>query len=91
MLDLLIYGNLLVLGYVWIGGAIAAGIVASTKRNSGIGFFVAGLVFGPLTLAAAMGMRAEGPACETCFEPIDTRARVCPWCGADPPFPPFGK
>lgn len=79
----------------WLLSPILAGIVASNKGRSGIGFFVLGLFFGPLALLAAAiasrdtsrDQRAAIQAgtvrhCPECAELVQSAAVRCRFCGA---------
>lgn len=81
-----------VLVYWWLGGAIAAAWIASLKGENGAAFFFGGLLFGPLTLVATIGMPStRGWPCNRCGQRVSLEAQVCPWCGNEPPHTPESK
>ena len=42
--------------FAWLACAIFSGIIASEKRYSGVAWFLLGVLFGPLTLLATVGL-----------------------------------
>lgn len=81
----------------WLIFSAVAGIIASAKGRSGVGYFLISLVITPLVgliLAIALpridGDRPEEPPlnsddlrdCPECAEPIRRAARRCKHCGA---------
>ena len=70
----------------WFMVAFFAANVASTQRRSPMAWFLGGLLVGPVALLALAGMRDLGLECESCREPIDKRASVCPHCQSAKPF-----
>lgn len=85
----------------WLGCAIGAGAIASSKGRSGIGFFILGLVLPFIVLLIAIGMsdaRNQDPLgravrgndlvmCHSCKKPRRADAVVCPHCRAGLPDP----
>jgi DNA-directed RNA polymerase subunit RPC12/RpoP len=74
---------------IWIGLAIATGIVANSKGRDGIGWFFIGLI--PIVgLVIALVASKDGPnrlekQCPFCAEFIKIEAKVCKHCGRDLP------
>jgi len=66
--------------------AFIARSIAKSKHRSGAGWFIAGLLFGPLALLVALLPSAEQTqACPFCHEPVKLQASVCPHCRRDLP------
>ncbi len=78
---------------LWIGLAIATGVIASSKGRSGIGYFVLGLIFpliGLIIAAFIAPLARDGSApppgsfivCGACRRPFRNTLTSCPHCGA---------
>jgi len=48
----------------WLACAIFCGIIAREKRYSGFSWFLLGMLFGPLTLIATVGLPTRAPLVE---------------------------
>lgn len=83
-------------GLAWIGAAIGAGAIASSKGRSGFGYFVLGILMPIVGLLIAIGMAPiEKPAagamsakggkdfilCTGCGRPHRADVPLCPRCG----------
>lgn len=79
--------ELMTLGYFWLVAAVGAAMVAASKHESGIAYLIGGLILGPVMLLVAIGIAESGRPCERCAETVKVRAKICPWCGNEPPFP----
>lgn len=73
---------------IWIAIAVFTGVVASSKKRSGIGWFLIGLVFSLLALIAVglMGPpdelnRTNAKTCPKCAEKVRVEAVTCRHCG----------
>ena len=88
----------------WLLSGIIAGMIASSKHRSGCGFFILGLIFGPLAILAAAVMSRDESAvtraavdrgdmyfCPACRTAVHRLASKCPSCRSDlvpDPYPP---
>jgi hypothetical protein len=61
----------------WIAEAIAISIFAEGRGSSGLGWFVIGLMFGPIGFAMIF---IDGQACHYCRKHVSAKALVCPYC-----------
>lgn len=82
-------------GLAWLGCAIGAGAIASSKGRSGFGYFVLGLILPLIGLLIAIGMAPAAPErvasgakrgsdlilCPACGRPHRADAPLCPGCG----------
>ncbi len=80
---------------LWIGLAIASGVIASSKGRSGLGYFVLGLLLPLIGIIIAIGVSsrvAPPPSqaavsprdevkCPACAEVILREAKKCKHCG----------
>lgn len=77
---------------VWFIFGIVAGVIGSAKGRGGCGWFVLGLILGPIALFVALLPTIENPGitrkCPFCSEIIKYDANVCRFCGKDLPEPP---
>jgi len=71
---------------LWVLCGIAAAAIASSRGASGLVWFVAGAVFGPIGLALAF---SSGACCPFCRSAIHLKATVCPKCTRE--LPPVEK
>lgn len=78
-------GAFMVIFLVWVGFAIAVGVLASNKDRSGIGWFLLAVLVSPLIAAIVLLIAGEGRAhrCPFCAEKIKKDARLCPHCRSD--------
>lgn len=82
---------------LWIGLAIAAGAIASSKSRSFFGYFILTLLLPLIGLIIAIGVSNRTPQrvaaptpsrdeirCGSCAEVVLKQAKVCKHCGRDP-------
>jgi hypothetical protein len=78
--------DLLAVGF-WLLCALLTAGAALERRGNVIGYFVAGLIFGPFALLVAV-VSPRPPCCRFCREVIQPGATVCPHCTRDLPKAP---
>lgn len=82
---------------VWLGLAVAAGVIASSKGRSGFGYFILGLFLPLIGVIIAIGVPSLRPTnvvegrplrqddlikCHACGGPRKVSSSNCPHCGA---------
>lgn len=86
---------------LWIGLAIGAGAIASSKGRSGVGYFILGFFLPIVGILVAIGVsdnrksstlgRQVKPndliVCHSCGKPHRADAAICPNCKSGPPDP----
>jgi RNA polymerase subunit RPABC4/transcription elongation factor Spt4 len=86
---------------LWLGRAIAAGVIAGAKGRSGFGYFILALLLPLIGVLIAIGMPSAKPttvivkepkagdliACHACGGPRTAASTRCPHCKA-PKFDP---
>lgn len=65
----------------WFLFSVLAGIFASRRDRSGVGFFLIGIVLSPLVSFIWAAVSPGGKNCPYCAERIRSAARVCKFCG----------
>jgi hypothetical protein len=86
---------------IWLLFGVASAMVANAKGRSGAGFFVLGVLLGPIGLLGAAvaskdssrnvraGLQSgQMRLCPFCAEAIKSVAIICPHCRQDVPPPP---
>ena len=73
---------------VWIAFGTASAITAISRGEGGCGWFIAGVVLGPIGLILAF---YTGKKCPDCASRISKEAKVCPKCRARLPKTPEKK
>ena len=73
---------------VWIAFGTASAITAINRGEGGCGWFIAGVVLGPIGLILAF---YTGKKCPDCASRISKEAKVCPKCRARLPKAPEKK
>jgi hypothetical protein len=86
---------------IWLLFGVASAMVANSKGRSGAGFFILGVLLGPIGLlgAAVAGKDTSRETraglqsgalrpCPHCAEPIRREASACRFCGRDVPVLP---
>lgn len=82
--------------FVWVGLAVAAGVIAEGKGRWGTGWAIFGLFAAPLAFLIALVLSpdqrklderalagGELKTCPYCAEPVRAEAIVCKHCGRD--------
>ena len=86
---------------LWMACGLAASLIAASKARSGCGWFVLGILFGPLAILAIAVASPDSEAavraglqsrklrrCPTCAEVVQMSARKCRHCASELPPPP---
>ncbi len=65
----------------WIVGSFLVGVLASSRKRSGVGAFFASLILSPLIIGLyVLALGRAGAVCPSCREKIDLEATICPHC-----------
>lgn len=75
---------------LWLGLAVAAGVIADSKGRSGFGYFVLGIFFPLIGVLIALGVpslkttpvASDLIACHSCGKPRRADSERCPNCGS---------
>ena len=67
---------------LWLICGVAAALVGSSRGDTGVGWFLIGVVLGPFGLLLAF---TAGVKCHYCQSKISEKATVCPKCQREVP------
>jgi hypothetical protein len=65
----------------WVSSALVASEFASARGRGKAGFFL-GLLYGPLGVIMALLLPSAAGRCPFCYEPVHSKATICPHCGS---------
>jgi hypothetical protein len=81
---------------IWLGMGIIAGVIGSNRGDNGCGWFILGVLLGPIGILLAFfakgkdqreiekarkGRSKKMKICPKCAEPVQKMASVCKHCG----------